>query len=342
MENSESPGRGFSPFGRAALDAGLLPTMKSIIATANHGDYYVLSIYYGIDTLTRLCKTGTLEQKCTLSKQILEHDVLTVIYDVRIVSYSVRPSNRNPVPQRLQDHPYFIVRIVAAEFLATMARESNYFGVQPDVEVIAEMIFNCCRACLVGPDQAEEEMKDPSRRWTTRHVWEGQRRVSSPPRENLGSPDSLSIYCQMTVREAANYAPRRYGFLQENVFYSVMDLVAPLPVRKKAAVLEILRKRPQILQQLLTIASETRPPWYPETEVYSIAAECFTSLLNLPMDRVPGVSVSVEGGLQREIDEEWTAALEILRMVTAIPAWVNKVYAVWDRVESESWVAIKV
>jgi hypothetical protein len=93
----------------------------------------------------------------------------------------------------------------------------------------------------------------------------------------------------MTVREAANYAPRRYGFLQEKVFYSVMSLVAPLPVRKKSAVLEMLHKRPQILWQLATIASEARPPWYPETEVYSIAAECFASLLNLPMDRVPGV-----------------------------------------------------
>lgn len=138
------------------------------------------------------------------------------------------------------------------------------------------------------------------------------------------------------------YAPRRYGILQELVFFSVMDVAAPLPVRKKTAVLEMVRKRPQILSQMLAIASEARPPWYPETEVYSIAAECFTVLVNLPMDRVPGVPVSVEEGLQRGIDEEWAAALEILRMVTAIPGWVNKVYAVWDRVESESWMVVQV
>ena len=145
----------------------------------------------------------------------------------------------------------------------------------------------------------------------------------------------------MTVREAAKYAPRRYGILQENVFYSVFNILAPLPVRKKTATLEMLRERPQILRQMLTIASEPRPPWYPETEVYSIAAECFASLSSLPMDRVPGVSVSLEGDLQREIDGEWTAALEILRMVTTIPGWVNKVYAMWDRVESESWVMVQ-
>ena len=81
---------------------------------------------------------------------------------------------------------------------------------------------------------------------------------------------------------------------------------------------------------------------YSETEVYSIAAECFTSLVNHPMDRVPGVPISVEGDLKREIDEEWTATLEILRMVTAIPGWVNKVYATWDRVESESWMTVQV
>ena len=130
--------------------------------------------------------------------------------------------------------------------------------------------------------------------------------------------------------------------LQENVFIGVMQIAAPLPVRKKTAVLEMVRKRPEILDQILAIASETRPPWYPETEVYCIAAECFASLVNLPMDRVPGVPVSLEGDLQRETDEEWAATLDILRMVTAAPGWVNKVYAMWDRVESEPWMVIEV
>jgi len=146
----------------------------------------------------------------------------------------------------------------------------------------------------------------------------------------------------MTIREAKKYAPRRYGILQENVFYSLMDLVAPLPVRKKTSVLEIVRGRPQILSQMLAIASETRPPWYPETEVYSIAAECFASLVSLPMDCVPGVLVSIGGDLQREIDEEWAAGLEILQTVTTIPGWINKVYGMWDRVESEPWMAVQV
>ena len=68
--------------------------MKSIIATVSQGDYSVLSIYYGIDALTQLCGTGTMEQKRTLSKQILGHDVLTAIYDVRRVAQFVRSSNQ--------------------------------------------------------------------------------------------------------------------------------------------------------------------------------------------------------------------------------------------------------
>lgn len=174
------------------------------------------------------------------------------------------------------------------------------------------------------------------------YVWEGQRRVSYSDMTSQEITRLTFTTCQMTIREAAKYALRRYGILQENVFSGVMNLVAPLPVRRKTAALEMLRKRPQILSQMLAIASETRPPWYPETEVYSIAAECFTSLVNLPMDRVPGVPVSIEGDLQREINEEWTATLEILRMVTAIPGWVNKVYAMWDRVESELWMSVQV
>lgn len=153
--------------------------MKSIVATANQGDYSVLSIYFGIDALTRLCKTGTLEQKHALSKQIQEHDVLAVIYDVRVFNCLARLSDKNILPQRLQNHPYFIVRIVAADFIAIFSKGSAYFAAQPDMAITAEIIFQCCQACIVGPGQAEEEMKDPSRRWTTRYICGGKRRVSS-------------------------------------------------------------------------------------------------------------------------------------------------------------------
>lgn len=85
MENPELPGRGLSLFGQAALNSGLVPTMKSIIAMENQGDYFVLSVYHAIETLARLYKTATVKQKHTLSKQIVENAVLTVVYEVRIV-----------------------------------------------------------------------------------------------------------------------------------------------------------------------------------------------------------------------------------------------------------------
>lgn len=93
MENSESPGRGFSRFGQAALDAGFVFAMRSVIAKADQGNYSILAVYYGIDTLTRLCKTGTLEQKGILAKQILEHDLLSIVYDVRRATCFVWSAN---------------------------------------------------------------------------------------------------------------------------------------------------------------------------------------------------------------------------------------------------------
>ena len=83
MADHESPGRGFSIFGQTALEAGLVPMIKSVIATGGQENHSVLAVYYGVDTLTRVCKTGTLEQKCTLAKEILERDLLPIIYDVR-------------------------------------------------------------------------------------------------------------------------------------------------------------------------------------------------------------------------------------------------------------------
>jgi hypothetical protein len=83
---TEFAGNGFSQFGRAALDAGLVPTMKSVIAMTDQDSYSVLSSYYGIETLARLYKTATLEQKRSLSRQLLEHDVLPVLYHVRLIA----------------------------------------------------------------------------------------------------------------------------------------------------------------------------------------------------------------------------------------------------------------
>ena len=178
---TEFAGNGFSQFGRAALDAGLVPTMKSVIAMADQDSYSVLSTYYGIETLTRLYKTATLEQKRSLSRQLLEHDVLPILYDVRSIARCfLWQSNQKSAPQRLESHPYFVVRIVAANLITMIARESDYFSVHPDAAVTAEMIFRCCRASLVGPGQAEEEMGDPSRRWTTCYLWDGNSKVSFP------------------------------------------------------------------------------------------------------------------------------------------------------------------
>lgn len=95
METPGFSGRRFSRFGQAALDAGLVPTMKSVIATTAQDNYSVLAIYYGIDALTQLSETGTLEQKRALGKQILEHGVLTVVYDVSQINSLIRPVDRN-------------------------------------------------------------------------------------------------------------------------------------------------------------------------------------------------------------------------------------------------------
>ena len=118
-----------------------------------------------------------------------------------------------------------------------MAKGSGCFAVRP--AMAAEMIFRCCQACLVGPGQAEEEMNDPSRRWTTRYVWEGQRKVSSPDRR-AGIARLTFTTRRVSIREAAKYALRRHGILQEDVFSGVMNLVAPLPVRRKTAAFEML------------------------------------------------------------------------------------------------------
>jgi len=95
MEGDESLGRGFSRFGQTAVDAGLVPVIKSVVATADQENYSVLAVYYGINTLTQVWKTGTTEQRGSLAKEILEHDLLPIIYNVRRLLVPCRRLTRN-------------------------------------------------------------------------------------------------------------------------------------------------------------------------------------------------------------------------------------------------------
>ena len=54
------------------------------------------------------------------------------------------------------------------------------------------------------------------------------------------------------------------------------------------------------------------------------------------------MSLEVDGDPQREINGDEAATLEILGMITAIPGWINRVYAERDRMESEPWVVVQV
>ena len=101
VEDTESPGRGFSRLGQAALGAGLVPTIKSGIATVAQDNYSVLAIYYGIDALRQLSENGTLEKKRSLAKQILEHDILQSFTMCAKLSLSFgQPTETRPLAAR--------------------------------------------------------------------------------------------------------------------------------------------------------------------------------------------------------------------------------------------------
>jgi len=128
---------------------------------------------------------------------------------------------------------------------------------------------------------------------------------------------------------------------QESAIWTVHGLLCRAPPPSQQFCLNILQHNPEIIDLLFECALDPRPAWYPEKQVDSIACEALVLFFRVSLDSVPGVSVSVEDALQEEVDAEWTALVESLKILTSRKDWVEKIIAVWKKIDDEKWQDLK-
>jgi hypothetical protein len=86
----------------------------------------------------------------------------------------------------------------------------------------------------------------------------------------------------------------------------------------------------------------SRPPWYPESQVDSIACEALTTLFRVSPNSVLGIKVSPDDPAQQKIDgDEWIGLVDSLKVLTSRPIWVEMIIGVWNKVDGERWKEIK-
>lgn len=143
----------------------------------------------------------------------------------------------------------------------------------------------------------------------------------------------------MPADKVRAYVPRYYAVVQETALRTAHGLlfISPMPSQKHC--LDILKKKPEIIDLLLDCAIIARPPWYPESRVDYIACEVLALLFRWPSHIIPGVSTPQDNIFRAQ---EWKAMSQAMNILTSREDWCEKIIEVWMKSEEEDWHEVKV
>lgn len=128
---------------------------------------------------------------------------------------------------------------------------------------------------------------------------------------------------------------------QECAIWATHGLLCTSPLPTRQFCLEIVKTNPVLIDLLFKCAVVPRPAWYPETQVDSAACEVLALLFQPSLEVVLGVPVPPEAPWKANIDSEWNAIVETLKILTSRPGWLKKVLAVWKKIDDEQWQNVK-
>lgn len=143
---------------------------------------------------------------------------------------------------------------------------------------------------------------------------------------------------EVPAKRAAEHVPRFYAMAQESALWTAHGLLCTSPPPSRKHCLDILKKRPEILDLLFDCAIIARPAWYPETQVDSIACEVIALLFQWPSHIVPGVSTPQDNVFRAQ---EWKAMTQIAAILTSRDEWCEKIIEVWMKIEEEDWREVR-
>ncbi|KAF9226366.1 hypothetical protein BS17DRAFT_749768 [Gyrodon lividus] len=213
-------------------------------------------------------------------------------------------------------HPLCIIRQLAVNMIRMLSTESM-LGEKIAASTTAEIMVAMCQFALQGPEFYIQQMQSPAVGWQSQMI--------------LGSPG-------IPPSQAVAHAPRYYAMAQESSMWAVHGLLCTNPLPSRKFCLEIVKKKPEVLDLLFDCAILSRPPWYPETQADSIACEALTLLLQWPSPIVPGVSTPMDSAFKAQ---DWKAMSQCLTILTSREDWAEKIIEIWMKVEEEDSRQVK-
>ncbi|OAX38729.1 hypothetical protein K503DRAFT_792343 [Rhizopogon vinicolor AM-OR11-026] len=202
-------------------------------------------------------------------------------------------------------------RRLAASTIRSLA---GLIGDRISAGTIADIIAKMCAFVLQGPRFFVEQFHAPETKWQGGII--------------------VLRGLNATEAEVAKCALRYSGLAHDDALWAAQGLVCTYPVLSAKFRLEILKKRPEIVDLLFDCAITPRPAWYPERQADAVACEILALLFQWPPYVVPGVSSPLDGSLRTQ---EWKALSQALTILTSREEWSGRLIEVWMRVEEEDW-----
>ncbi|EIW74013.1 hypothetical protein CONPUDRAFT_133538 [Coniophora puteana RWD-64-598 SS2] len=251
-----------------------------------------LAQYYALESLHNLTLTGNEFERRQLRDDMLEENLIAVCL------------------QHMQ-RPLCIMHGAVITLLQTLAFDA-FLGEQISSSVAADIIESVCLYTLAGPDSIISQMLDPDTAW-----------------QSSVFPNSGGI---LPIDKAAIFAPLYYSMVQDNAIgaaYSLMDL---FPSHSHEFCLEVLKKKPRIVELLLDCAVSDRYPRHPETQVCMKSCSILGMFLQWPSHIVPGVPTPLDRSFKAH---EWKAMLKMMDIFTSSTDWLEKLIELWMHVQEE-------
>ncbi|KAF9239310.1 hypothetical protein BU15DRAFT_46822 [Melanogaster broomeanus] len=292
---SEGHGGGFSEFGKACLKAGIVKTMLELATLHVYTTAYPKERY--------IAQYNGMESLMELmgTGNLAERRVL--------LEEMLRHRAVDVFIDKL-DHPLCIIRQLAVNMIKMLSTEAM-LGELILAGTAADVIVAMCKFALEGPEFFTQQTQSPTVDWQNQII--------------LGIPELPSSH-------AVAEAPRYYGMAQESSMWAVHGLLCTSPPPTRKFCLEILKKKPEVLDLLFDCAISPRPPWYPETHADSIACEALALLFQWPAHVVPGVSTPMDSAFKAH---DWKSMSQCLTILTSREDWADKIIEIWMKVEEE-------
>ncbi|EGO03466.1 hypothetical protein SERLA73DRAFT_45690 [Serpula lacrymans var. lacrymans S7.3] len=319
-------------------DAVFLQNYTGAIKSRFRSEYTPGDGVPGLSTLGKAClASGIVRTMLTITKQkvkcpsrehhIAGHHALDSL--VQFLQTGTLPERRSILEEMVRydavnicleklDNGLCFHRHLAVSALRAMAGES-FLGENISPSTAADIIYAMCQFTLEGPASFVQEMASPATGWQSQMI--------------MGSQG-------MKPERSGPYGCRYYAMAQESALWAAHGLLCRSPPPNRQFCLDILKKKPEVLDLLFDCAVMDRPAWYPEMETDTIACEVLALLFHYPLHIVPGVSMSPAIDAAFKV-QEWKTMGQSLAILTSRKDWAAKIIDVWEKVKEEDWGKIK-